>query len=243
MTMKRGAFLPALLIFLIFTIGGIFAQAQTASAWAADRLYVPIITRSGTLPTGVILLNSHYSYVVTSSLDDALHIVGEVFNNSDQDLSDVQITAILYDANGIELDQDTVPIYLDNLPAGEKTCFHLLFSPLLETWATYELQTPVYQSGGSPWPNLTVTDLDIQYNPPQPDLHLIGSITNEDTRQIQFIDMVGTLYNQVGKVVGCNKTALFSLDPGEITPVDIPFTGRDYGDVNAYRLQADGMPK
>jgi len=89
------------------------------------------------LPSGVYVLPNH-SYYQTSW--GSLHIVGEVMNNTSNHLTFVKISANLFSSGGQLLDTDYTYIYLDDLPAGHKTCFDVLFLDVIRQDIVPELR-------------------------------------------------------------------------------------------------------
>jgi hypothetical protein len=175
---------------------------------------------------------------------DYLHVVGEVLNNTDDNLRFVKISANFFNSSGQLLDTDYTYVYLDNLPAREKTCFHLLLS-LPVGWSYYEFEAPTYYTDGQPLPNLTVLNDSASYDPTYGWYTIIGQVRNDNGTVVDFVSPVGTVYNAAGIVLGCDFTYVNSTDlnPGQTSAFNMLFTGRDYGDVTTYRLQVDGNPQ
>lgn len=220
------------------------SSALTASA----SVYLPYIvnhklpTPTPTpMPPGVHILPNHYAYV---DLVDYLHIVGEVQNNTSNHLRFVRISANIYDSTGRLLDTDYTYIYLDNLPAGDKTCFDILLRQPVG-WSYYQFEAPSYWTDGKPLPHLTVTNHSGAYDPTFQWYEVIGQVRNDHGTRVEYVSPVGTLYDESGTVLGCHFTFVNSthLDPGQTSAFKIVFSGRDYVDVASYRLQVDGTPK
>jgi hypothetical protein len=192
-------------------------------------------------PPGVHILPNH-SYYVDSI--DYLHVVGEIWNNTSNHLRFVKVSINVFNSNGQLVGTDFTYIYLDNLPAGEKTCYHnLLEEPV--GWAYYQFETPTYWTDGESLPNLTVLNHSGSYDPDFGWYEIIGLVRNDNGTQVDFVQPVGTLYNASSTVIGCNFTYVNSTDlpPGGISGFEILFTGRDYADVSWYRIQVDGDPQ
>jgi hypothetical protein len=190
------------------------------------------------LPAGVYILTNHSSYVDSINY---LHIVGEVMNNTDDDLRFVQIIADIFNSGGQILDTDFTYIWLDNLPSRDKTCFDLaLLAPV--GWSYYQFEPLHYWTDGDPLPNLTVTDHHGSYNSTFGWYEIIGQIRNDEATLVEYVQPVGTAYNGSGTVVGCDFTFVNTTDlnPGQISAFKMTFLGRDFSDVVSYRLQVDG---
>jgi hypothetical protein len=227
----------------IITLSILLAATVFSIAFAADNdLYLPIIFK-GAMPTQpVVLPGVHIPANDTYYVDSIgyLHVVGEVQNNTDDYLQFVQIYADFYAQDGTLLDTVTTYTYLDNLPPYTGTCFDVLL-PEPEGWSYYEFEDPVYWTGGSPFANLTVFNDSGSYDPYNGEYVIIGEVRNDEDSYVHFVNLVGTLYNDSGLVIGCDLVNYFTyLDPLETMPFEIYFVGRDYDDVDHYRLQVDG---
>ncbi len=239
----------ALLLVLLSAILGI--GVSTASSL---QTYFPIIDRAAPTPTltptpaptptpiplDVQILPNDFYYIYSNTY---LNVVGEVLNNTSYDLSFVEITAKFYNASGQLLDQGSAYIYLQYLPAWGYTCFEISV-PIPSGWAYYQFEAPTYYTDGHPLPNLTILNDSGSYLPTLGWYEIIGQVRNDEGVSVTFVSPVATLYNDLGKVVGCDSVNVDStnLTPGQISSFDITFLNRDYSDVTSYRLQVDGKP-
>lgn len=227
------------------TYGAVLANGTlTPTAW----VYLPYVSKEElptltptTVPSGVHILSNHSSYVDSS---DYLHIAGEVQNSTANHLQLVKISVNIYNSSDDFIDTDYTYTKLDNLPAGYKTCFHILLEEPAG-WSYYQFETPTYWTGGKPLPNLTVLNHSGSYNPTSGKYVIIGQVRNDHGTRVESVSPVGTLYNDSGLVVGCGSTWVNSthLDPGQISSFKITFYGHHYADVTSYRLQVDGYPQ
>lgn len=193
------------------------------------------------VPSGVFVLSNYHDFVDPYGV---LHIVGEVRNNTSDHLFLVRIAANFFDGTGQLLDTSFTYTDLDDLPAGEKTCFHISMSEP-DGWVYYEFDTPGYWTFGSPLPSLTVFNDSGSYNPTSGWYEILGQVRNDHGARVESVEPVGTLYNSSGTVLGCDSTYVNSshLDPGQTSAFKISFTRRDYVDVSSYRLQVGGYPQ
>jgi hypothetical protein len=217
-------------------------------------IYVPLTTKALTttisptpvasptpLPDGIHVLTNHSAY---EDHVDYLHIVGEVFNNTDANLPYVRISAHVLDTE-LHLVADAFAYtYLEPLPAGETTCFHIsLEAP--SDWALYTLKVerPEYSTVADRLPNLVLIEHSGTYDPDFGWYEITGRVRNEDWRTVDYVAPVSTLYNIAGEVVGCKFSYVdtLSLSPGTSSAFDIIYVGRDYLDVESYRIQVDGV--
>jgi hypothetical protein len=206
---------------------GVTYQIQTSG----DPQSVPSITD----PPDIL---SNYSVV---SSEGYLDIAGEVQNNTANHLSLVKIAANFFSSSGRLLDTDYTYIQLDNLPASDKTCFHIsLEEPL--GWAHYEFESPTCYVSGGPLPDLIVLNDSGSYDSYYGWYKIIGQVRNDHSTRVEYVNPVGTLYSASGTVMGCGSTFVNSthLDPGQTSSFEMNFYSRDYAAVALYRVQVDG---
>jgi hypothetical protein len=227
------------------------------SAAFAYQTYLPIVNKQATptptvtstptttpsptptsIPYGVQILPNDFYYVDSI---DYLNVVGEVLNNTRDNLRFVEITANFFNASGQLLDTDFTYTYLENLPAWDKTCFDISV-PVPSGWLFYQFEAPTYWTDGQTLPNLVVLNDSGSYDPTSGGYDIIGQISNDEAFRVTYVSPVGTLYNNFDQVVGCDFTYVNNpnLYPGQISSFDMTFFGRDYADVTSYRLQVDG---
>ncbi len=202
-------------------------------------VYLPLVLREP--PPGVHILNNHFAFVDTL---DSLHIIGEVRNSTNSYLRFIKITANIFNSGGQLLDTEFTSTYLENLPPGDKTCFHVIMQEP-SGWAYYAFEPPVYSADGNPPPNLTVFNDSGSYKSGLGWYEIIGQVRNDHGARVEYVSVVGTLYNASGTVVGCDFTFVNSthLDPGQTSSFKMIFSGRDYADVTSYRIQVEGSPR
>ncbi len=203
----------------------------------------PVATPTPTrtvIASGVQVLANHSAYVDSI---DYLHIVGEVQNSTISHLRFVKIAANVYGAGGQLLDTAFTYTWLDNVPAGSKTCFQVLLKKP-SSWSSYDLEPPTYWTDGRPLPNLVVLNDSGAYDQTFHWYKVIGQVRNDHGARVQYVSPVGTLYDASGTVVGCHFAFVNSthLDPGQTSSFQMTFSGRDYAEVASYRLQVDGNP-
>ena len=199
-------------------------------------------TPTPTLPlTGVYILENHSYYVSSGGY---LNIFGEVQNNTADHLRLVKISVNVFNGSGQLLDTGSTYTRLDNLPAGNKTCFCIVLQEPAN-WSYYEFEPPSYRTGGEPLPHLTVLNDSGSYDPTLRWYEIIGQVRNDHGTRVEYVGLVGTVYNTPGAVIGCSSTSVNAthLDPGQISSFKMIFLGRDYADVVSYRLQVEGNPQ
>lgn len=235
-------------------IGVAFAQTSTPQAYLplvlkplpTNTLVPPAPTTQPTATTqptptqqpGVFILGSTFSYVDSI---DYLHVIGEVQNNTSNNLQFVKITANFFSGTGQLVDTDFTYTYLDHLPPNTKTCFHILLQQPAD-WVSYQFEAPAYSTATQGLPNLAILNDSGSYQPSLKSYKIIGQVQNNEAVQVRFVQPIGTLYNSAGTPIGCGFTFVSSTDlnPGQTSSFDMQVFGRDYADVTGYRLQVDG---
>jgi hypothetical protein len=180
------------------------AKAANETFLTTTLVYLPYISRQEpptpiptpiptptAIPEGVHILSNHFSYVDSIGY---LNIVGEVQNNTANHLRFVKIIVNIFNSRGQLIDSDFTYIYLDNLPAGEKTCFDIsLEEPA--GWSYYQFESPTYRTDGKPFPNLTVLNHSGSYKPTFGWYEIVGQVRNDHITRVeggrQFFSEVG----------------------------------------------------
>ena len=223
-----------------FTRGVLAARASRAVQ--IYKIYSPVIYKQSTyIPERVYVLENHSSYKSSSS--GYLHILGEIQNDRHNIISNVVITATLYNKDKKALSAESTPLYLNGLMPGDRTCFDITFTEIPSNWSTYELDTPAYTIGGQRQPDISVVSsiptLDDE------DLEIKGSVRNDDSVRVECVRPVGTIYNDSDKVIGCQDTYLNGsytyLNKGSTGTFTLMYYGRDYSKWDYYRIQVGGI--
>ncbi len=242
------------------TYMAIVTAKNSAGEWTASTqvkvaayIYLPLVLRSWSPgpvtptpppttppPQDVYVLPNYSYYEVTGG---PLYIVGEAHNNGSTYAVMVDVPVLLLDSSGNLLKSYKVYTSLD-LPAGEKSCFHIAINYPPANWALIQFGTPAYSSfPNHPWPELVIYDhsgaheTDLTYR-------IVGSVRNDESTLITGVLIEGALYNTAGKIVGCHLVppATPNLSAGQSSPFEL-FYGYadDYSNIATYRLQADGL--
>jgi hypothetical protein len=202
------------------------------------QVYLPIVQKPPLPPDVYLMLSTHTYY---TSYGD-LHIVGEIYNHTQEIIHSVKVYGDLFNENGLLIDTEYDYLDIDNVQPEMKTCFHLEFYDP-PGWSRYEL-AGTYYHGGNPLPNLTVY-ADNAYLEADGDYKVLGMIRNDDTRRVTFVKPVVTLLDTAGYVIDCDFTYanIDDLNPGESSSFEETFWERDYSVVARYRIQVDGNPQ
>lgn len=234
-------FSPCFQVYLPYThviLQPLIPTATTASnlPTATSTSIPPTATQKP--PSSVVILNNYYSYTDTLGF---LHILGEIQNNTSNNVMYVEVNANLYNTNGNLLATENGFGNKTALLTTEKTCFDVLFINPPAEWASFKFENPDYLLGGAATNDVTLFDISGKYLPTYGWYEIIGQAINNGSIGHQYVEIIATLYNNENKVIGCDSGFANSdeLAPGQVSAFDILSVGRDYSDVNDYRLQVD----
>jgi hypothetical protein len=171
-----------------------------------------------------------------------MFVIGEVLNNTGESVTLVDVGVNFFDANGHLVGTDHAYMWPLGLPKREKGCFNISMD-VPPGWSYYQFDAPTYNVNSTS-SGLTIIDNAGSYNPVNGDYNLVGQVRNDGNQRSASVSVSGTLYNPLGKPVGCQHALVNSptLDPGQISSFAINFWGyyRDYQDVAHYRLRVAG---
>ena len=144
------------------------------------------------------------------------HVVGEVLNTGDASLTFIKISGVFKDSSGQVLDTELTYAYSDYLPAGQKAPFDLFISDTQKSShvASYTLALE-YDTATQTFP----LHLTIQSTTSSTDslgfLEVVGQVQNSGQTVSNFTKVVGTFYDQAGKVIDVEFTY---TSPSDIPP-------------------------
>lgn len=191
------------------------------------------------IPQGVYILPNHSYYTGQGYL----WVGGEVQNNTSDYLQYVKIAVNIFSSDNQLVDTRYTYVHLNNLSPGEKTCFKIWFSQEPGGWSYYRFEVPSYWTKGNLPPNLALLTSSGSYNT-DGSYTILGQVRNDQGTTVEYVSVIGTLYNAAGTVIGCGNTYVNStdLDPDQTSSFKMKFWSwyRDHADVASYRLQADG---
>ena len=242
-----------LLTILLLTVLVIGARATSSS-----RTYIPGVFNEAThtptptvtvtptptetpFPYGVHILPNSFLY----ESDGIVHLIGEVFNNTDDSLYAMEIVVEFYGADNRIVGSGSTDVTPLNLPGREKGCFNIIIPDLESDWSYYNFNPPIYDIG-YPSSGLVIYGETGFYDSAYGDYNITGWVRNDGSSSSYNVSVGGTLYNAVGIPVGCEYIYVgesdVDLDPGEINPFALNYSGliRDYYDVHHYRLRVAG---
>ena len=202
-------------------------------------------TRTPTFPAGVHILPNHCTYLCNSWMppfNPYLQLVGEVLNNTAYHLQWVKVTAVFFNEGGQLVDTDHCYIWPTNLPAGERTSFHMALTEPAN-WSYYEFDAVTFDYGGKAYPQVTILNDSGGYNATTQEYQIVGQVRNDHGSAVDSVNVVATLYDSSGIVVGSNywsRGYSTPLEPGQVATFSLSFTcNGHYAVVSSYRLQVD----
>lgn len=191
------------------------------------------------LPPGAYIQDNHSSFAHSGA---GYSVVGEIWNNSDDHLWNIQVGARFYDAQD-QLVHTISRNLAFNLAPGKRICFSLDNWVDEVDWEYYEFDPLSYFDGAAlPVP---VVAFNVSGGPIADRFYISGRIRNEHTATIDYARVQGTLFDEDGLVVDCRWEYAYEeiLPPAGETPFEVDFTFRasGYSDVDNFRVvvQAD----
>ena len=168
------------------------------------------------------------------------YIVGEVLNNTGNNVWLIEISATLRDASGKVVGSDSSYAIIDNLTPGMKSPFRVLFFDV-PTFTSYDLVVTWDTTSSQPY-LLEVLNQSSRFDSSSA-YHVVGEIHNQHSQKRTFVRAVVTLYNASGQVVGVDYsyTNPDELGPGQTASFDTDvssWVGRpNRGNIASYSLQ------
>ena len=192
------------------------------------------------LPPGVTVKPNYSSFLTSWG---TLHLVGEVYNDTSSTLTNLNISVKFFDNHNKLLATETTPLYLNDLPPNDKSCFDVILSSPPKGWSSYTFSAVTYDKNGTPLPDVLFLSQSGSYDSSSGEYTIEGQVRNDDGARLECAMIVGTLYNGSGKVIGCSYSYVsnISLSSGYTANYEVEFYGRDYHDVDAFQVQADAI--
>ena len=166
------------------------------------------------------------------------HVVGEVRNNTGAPMGFVEIVATLYDDSGGITGTGFTYSMLSVIPSGGKSPFEVLVDKH-EGTTKYKLQAQGNEG------ELGRQDLVISGDSSSKDsigyLHIQGEVQNTGTEPATFVELIATLYDADGNVVGVGftYTSLDTIPAGGASPFDVIIESRPGFDHYEIQVQGD----
>jgi hypothetical protein len=194
--------------------------------------FLPIVFKAPAAPSVNVLSSSAYDNGYGS-----LYIVGEVINNTANNVTFVRVTATLCNSDGDIIRADYSYVLIDVLAPGQKAPFRIFFYDYPQEYANYQLSvtySTTTQPAKSSLPILSSNAWTSGYGT----LYTVGEVQNNTSNNIDFVKVIATYYNVAGIVtnVDYTYTEMDVLGPGQKGPFKIYADDRPY---DYYTLSVD----
>ena len=186
---------------------------------------------------GEVKILSSSSYVDS---DGFLWIVGEVQNNTSQNVELVEIVASLFDGDtllGTELAYTDLRI----LRPGQRAPFSVLVVPPPAGYDRYTLQVDWDTTPDQPPDGITILSHQSRAGSSPGSRSIEGEVRNDSGGPLESVEIVATMYNSAGTVVAV-ESGLTSSDPlaaGETSPFEILVN--QWNNAARYELQVQAL--
>lgn len=193
---------------------------------------------STNVAVGITVLDNHSTYVDSI---DYLHVVGEVRNNTSTNAEYVKIAVNLFNSQGNIVDTSFTYTRLDLLQPSEITCFQVLLDGN-PSFSYYEFEISSSDTDEVPL-FISLPNYGGDYNQTFDDWYeIVGQARNDNNFNVEYVNIIGTLYNSDNKVIGCGNsyTSAYVLTPGQTSSWKITFTHAPAGTVGTIKAQGQG---
>ena len=149
------------------------------------------------------------------------YIVGEIKNNLPENIEFVKVVATYYDENENVIGTSYVYTILDTLKPKQKSPFEISNFPDTFVPNSYKVQASYSMAASEPYNGLNIkshtakTDMDYYT--------IVGEVENNGDRDVNFVKVVVTLYDEKDQVIGTTYTytSLDSIAPGGTSPFEL----------------------
>jgi len=167
------------------------------------------------MPPGWNILND-------TSYTDGLgrvHVLGELYNNTESNQQDVLVTISFYNDQNLQIAEEVTAPVVQVVPQGNQVPFSLE-TELRFSYVRYEVSVDGEMTGLQPRQDLEI--LNHTGNPGAP-YHITGEIRNSGEALSTYAQVIATLYDGAGQVVGVGYDFLpaGSLGPGQTAPFEV----------------------
>jgi hypothetical protein len=192
-------------------------------------------TPTATSTADLIVLGNHSTYTNTIG---ARYIVGEVKNNGDSNARFVKVTADVFNAQGQLIATDFAYAQRDVINPDSESCFKILLINDPVGFDHYQLNI---EGDVTTEPVRPLSLFNINDGPNTLSYELIGQVLNEGAESLEFVKIIGTLYDSSNMVIGCDFTYanLDTLAPGAVSSWSLIFFGVERDRISLYALIPD----
>ena len=242
--LRRNRYIKKSVLVMTFICVGIATQHGTA---ASDDIldFLPAILSglTGREPqpeADSVFIRS--TYIQTNSFGH-VNIYGEIFNNTDNKITDVDVSLPIIEDDGSFFRVLEVEAPLRIVPPRSKTCFNISSPYSEEELASLRFDMPRYFTTDDPIPDVTVIDVveGVSSVSGRRFLNLSGQLKNDSGTALNFITIVVTAYGANGGILYCGDTFFdaSAIEPGNTH--DFSFlTSADVDEVESFVVQAQG---
>jgi len=142
------------------------------------------------------------------------HVTGAVRNNSDIDITSVQLTlevkdasgkSLLHDENGNSVDSLAIKPFFTVLQPGEVSPFDYYLDTKAGTPAGYNLSVTGHAQGSATRANVAVSNVQT-FTDNSGDTYIVGELVNQGNTPAQVKTLAGALVDASGKVLAANNS-------------------------------------
>jgi hypothetical protein len=183
-----------------------------------------------------LIVLQHTSYTDSSG---NMHVVGQVYNNTEQNLAGVQVKGLFYDKDDQLLAEKVTFAHAEILPPSHRAPFALtLFDPA-QTPETYALEVSGKETDNAPFQALELVQHALLND--DESILVLGEIRNANEQSASKVRVAATLYDAAGQIIDVAFTFLQRevLKPGASVPFEIHARAAN-GTPNHYRVTAYG---
>jgi hypothetical protein len=217
-------------------------HAAPAAQDPPPNLYLPLVSQDSMTSVGLRILDNSSTYFDGYS---RRHVVGEIENTGERAVKSVIVEADFFDNTGQLADQGRTTLYLRHLNPQDATCFDVYVTEA-PGFSRYQVRLIGASTADQAAPGIALTMESIGVDDVTGGFLITGSVRNQETRSIEDVMVVSTLYDGQQKVMDCDYDYAVNaaLGPGDSSPFAVYFLKRSLGDysemVRYYRLQPDG---
>jgi len=173
-------------------------------------------------------------------LDQELTIVGEVLNDSDQDLRFVEVLGTFFDGQGSLIGTDSAYAELKTVEVGSRAPFRLSAEGLPPSLANYELRVNYVTTEEDPLRAEVLSQR--AFRGEGGGYHIVGEVRNPYDHALRSVEIVATYYNAAYQVVRVEKAfaEAETLEPGQVAAFEIILSSPP-PDLSHYRLQTEAV--
>ena len=169
-----------------------------------EKIFIPILIFVGCIPIafGEVTIQNDQQYVGD---DGSLHIVGEIENNLEIPLNQINVLVTLLDSNNEIIAKKQTSSLVNTVMPGMKSPFDLVLTDNKSKQATSYLLELDYAVSAPKSQVIDITKSEItkdNYN----NLMITGTVTNKGEITANMVSVVATLYDRQGNVAGVTKT-------------------------------------